>query len=102
MQNVRPDGLLRYNNVIRYDLLVGQINSDTMCYLLDLYEALMSSIGRAGTVKHCRANIDALKQLVVDHYENTPCIRDLSVDIADERENFFQPIFYANFNEEGL
>ena len=71
-------------------------------YLLELYEVLMSSIGRVGTVRNCRINISMLIQIVQDHWLTNPCLQNFSEDYAGDRARFFGPIFETSFSWEGL
>ena len=94
MQNVMSDGLAV--------LVDPHLHSDGITYLLDLYEALMSSIGREGTLKNFRNNVCALKEIVINHWGTASCIQDLSADRADDRKAFFEPIFEADFSKDDL
>ena len=94
MQNVMPDGLAV--------LVDPYINFDGITYLLDLYEVLMSSIDREGTLKNFRNNVSLIKMIVYDHWGTALCIRDLSAALANERAAIFQPIFDNNANKRDL
>ena len=80
----------------------NRFHTDGITYLLDLYEALMSSIDREGTLKNFRNNVYVLRQLMQDHYLTAPCFKDLSAARAGERAAFFQPIFDSTFNKHDL
>ena len=94
MQNVMPDGLAVLVNTFH--------NFDGIQYLVDLYEALMSSIDRKGTLKNFRNNVSLLKLIVDDHWGTALCIRDLSAALAYERAVIFKPYFDTAFNMQGL
>ena len=94
MQNDIPDDLA--------SLMVYIDTRLNILPLLDLYEGLMSSIGREGTLKNFRNNVCALKEIVINHWGTASCIQDLSADRADDRKAFFEPIFEADFSKDDL
>ena len=71
-------------------------------YVLDLYEKLMSSLGKTGTFKNFQLNIGMLNHIITNHYATHRCIYDLSDDLAEERAQFFEPMFLSSFNKKGL
>ena len=71
-------------------------------FLTALYEKLMSSVGKTGTFKNFASNTSGLNQIINNHYATHRCIYDLSDDLAEERAQFFEPLFRDFFNKENL
>ena len=71
-------------------------------YMTQLYEVLMSSIGKTGTFANFRLNASVMDQIVKNHYMKEICIRDVSEKYLVQRAQLFKPIFYTSFNKTGI
>ena len=63
-------------------------------YLVALYEALMKSVEKKGSLRNFKANIKALEQIVQNYHANNRCIKDLSDEYTGERRLFFLQHYY--------
>ena len=80
--------------------LTTHVNFDAG-FLAALYEKLMSSLGKTGTLKNFQLNTCLLDQIIKNHYATERCIFDLSDDLAEERAKLFEPILHC-LNKKGL
>ena len=70
--------------------------------MTQLYEVVMSSIGKTGTFANFRLNSSVMDQIVKNHYMKEICIRDVSEKYLVQRAKLFKPIFYTSFNKTGV
>ena len=81
--------------------LTTHVNFDAG-FLAALYEKLMSSVGKTGTLKNFQMNTCMLYHIINLHYATERCIFDLSDDLAEERAQFFESMFLVCFNKDDL
>ena len=82
----------------------GVQNSPPYCteYVAKLYESLLRSVGKTGTIGNFINNVDLLNDIIRKHHASKDCISDLSDTFKAEREKFFRPYFEKCFNMDGL
>ena len=67
-----------------------------------LYESLLRSVGKTGTIENFIKNVSLLKHIIRIHFASNDCMSDLSDAFKAERETYFRPIFEKYFIIDGL